>query len=407
MPGFTLRFALAMAAVAAAAGGCATSSTTPTGTEGALADGRETIHVEVAVQEPAPLFSLRDRAFGLLPGTHCTLTNDRGNWEITTPADVSVERSSSPLRLHCRREGYPPVSMELACVTQRSETMKAGAYAFLRMMAMMPPAAPVAAGVGLGAYALYLVAGTAAGAAAGSALAGGPEADICRYSLTGSIQLVMVGPVPAQPGPVAPAPAGPQGGETDPGPSNPLSLLDVVAGGRGTLVYSRTPPGGKVSLHRVALRPSEGVLIALPEGYTLDVERRMATLAGVRYSPPVPLVSGNLSPGTRWSHSGSLAEIHGVGRTSMSSTFEVVGHAPLATAAGTFAAIHVTERRWQGGTAYRIERWIDPLALVPLKEEWKPDGPRAANIHGTGSFSMFDPPFPEGTIEIRFVAGPG
>jgi len=377
------------------------------GTEGPAADdGRETIHVEVAAQAPAPLFTMRDPEFGLLPGTHCTLANDRGTWEITTPADVSVVRSSAPLRLHCRREGYPHVSRELACVTQRAESMKAGAYAFLRMMTLMPPAAPVVAGVGLGAYALYLAAGTAAGAAAGSALAG-PDADICRYSLTGSIQLVMVGAVPAKPAPAAQVQAGPEVWEADPASSNPPSLLDVVAGGRGTLVYSRTPPGGKVSLHRVALRPSEGVLLALPEGYTLDMERRMATLAGVRYSPPIPLVSGNMSPGTRWSHDGSLAEIHGVGRTSMSSSFEVVGRGPLATAAGTFTAMHVTERRWLAGTPYRIERWIEPLTLVPLREEWKLDGPRSGIIHGTGSFSQFNPPFPEGTIEIRFVAGPG
>jgi hypothetical protein len=217
----------------------------------------------------------------------------------------------------------------------------------------------------------------------------------------------MAGPPPAQPALAGPARAEPDPRETDPALSNPASLADVVNGGRGTIVYSHTLPGGKVALHRAALRPSEGVLIALPQGYTLDENRRVATLAGVRFSPPIPIVAKDLSPGAQWSHAGALAEINGLARTATTSSFEVVGRGPLTTPAGTFTAVHVTELRWQASTRYRIERWIDPLALVPLREEWKVDTAPWGGSHGTGSFSHFDPPFPEGTIEIRFVAGPG
>lgn len=395
MPRCLLYPALALAALAAAVGGCA-SPPKPTGSDGTVAGGRQTIHVEVAAQESLPLFSSGTARFGPLPGTRCSLSNDRGTWEIAPPADVSVELSDAPLRLHCRREGYPDASRVLDCVTPRSESMKAGAYAALQMLRAGPIAAPVAAG----AVVLYFAGVMAMGAAAGGALAG-PDADVCRYSLTGAVQVVMAGPPPAQP-----VPAEPDSREADPALSSPASLADVVNGGRGTLVYSRTLPGGQVRFHHAALRPSEGVLLALPEGYTLDMNRHIATFGGVRFSPPLPIVAKDLSPGARWSHDGMLEEIHGLVRAATTSSFEVVGRGPLVTPAGTFTAVHVTELRWQAGGRYRIERWIDPLALVPLREEWKVDLALPGGS-GIGIYSYVHPPFPEGTIEIRFVAGPG
>lgn len=407
MPRSLLHLALAMAAVAAAAGGCA-SQPQSTDAGGTVANGRQTIFVEVAAEEKLPLFSSKTPGFGPLPGTECSLSNDRGTWTVVTPGDVSVELSDAPLRLQCRREGYPDVNRVMACVTPRTESMKAGALAAVQMLKLGPAAAPVAVGVGLGAVVLYLAGAVAMGAAAGGVVSGvEADADVCRYSLTGSIQVVMSGPPPERPAAARPAQAGPDPRETDAALSNPGSLADVVNGGRGTIVYTHTRPGGQVDWHRVAIRPTEGVLLALPQGYTLDESRRMATLAGVRFSPAIPIVSRNLSPGARWSHAGMLEEINGVARLETASSFEVVGRGPLATPAGTFTAVHVTELRWQAGTRYRIERWIDPVALVPLREEWTTDVERARIFHGIGSFSFFDPPFPEGTIEIRFVAGPG
>lgn len=38
----------------------------------------------------------------------CTLRNDKGSWETTTPAFVGVRRSSEDLTVECSREGHPP-----------------------------------------------------------------------------------------------------------------------------------------------------------------------------------------------------------------------------------------------------------------------------------------------------------
>ncbi|MDH3371124.1 MAG: hypothetical protein OEM31_07310 [Gammaproteobacteria bacterium] len=36
----------------------------------------------------------------------CVLSNDSGNWRITTPAEVSVERSANDLLVTCKKEGH-------------------------------------------------------------------------------------------------------------------------------------------------------------------------------------------------------------------------------------------------------------------------------------------------------------
>lgn len=36
----------------------------------------------------------------------CVLSNDSGNWRITTPAQVSVERSANDLLVACKKEGH-------------------------------------------------------------------------------------------------------------------------------------------------------------------------------------------------------------------------------------------------------------------------------------------------------------
>lgn len=40
-------------------------------------------------------------------GASCVVKNKRGDWSISsTPAAVAVERSSSNLHIHCRKDGY-------------------------------------------------------------------------------------------------------------------------------------------------------------------------------------------------------------------------------------------------------------------------------------------------------------
>jgi len=39
-----------------------------------------------------------------MPGVGCVLYNDVGKWFVTTPARVTVRRSSAPLRVDCRKD---------------------------------------------------------------------------------------------------------------------------------------------------------------------------------------------------------------------------------------------------------------------------------------------------------------
>jgi hypothetical protein len=181
--------------------------------------------------------------------------------------------------------------------------------------------------------------------------------------------------------------------------------VDILSSGRGVITYSQTGQGGKVAVSRATLRPAKDMLIVLPRGYALNMNREITAQAGVRYSPPIPIVGSSMAPGTKWSYSGTLEETGGVAHAAVMSSFEVIGREELPTPAGSFPAIHVREIRWQGRSGYRVDRWIDEWALIPLREEWTPHGWRWAGGQGAGSFSQTDPPAMEGTIEIRFLGG--
>jgi hypothetical protein len=390
--------------VLAVAAGCATPPP-PAGTGGTVADGRQTVRVEAAEWQYWQAFPPRRAEFSLLPGTKCTIRNDRGTWELVTPADVTVELSDSPLTLRCAREGYHDKSLELRCVTPRSEATKSGALAGMTLLNPGPAAAPLFVGAGPAGLVLYFAAAAALGATIASATVG-PDPDRCRYSLTGTIQVVMTASAAAARAaePVAPrAPEEP--GIFDPAMSSPASLIDILASGRGTIAYLETAPGGRTTVSRARLRPSNDVLIVLPWGYALNMNREIAAQAGVTYSPPIPIVGSSMSPGSKWTYSGTLRETGGVATGAVTSSFEVVGKEEISTAAGSFPAIHVREIRWQGRSGYRVDRWIDEWALIPIREVWATHGTPWAGGHGTGSFSHFDPPAIQGTLEIRFLAG--
>ena len=42
-----------------------------------------------------------------ISGAHCKLSNDKGEWEMTTPASVMVHRSSNDLLIHCDKDDQP------------------------------------------------------------------------------------------------------------------------------------------------------------------------------------------------------------------------------------------------------------------------------------------------------------
>lgn len=71
-----------------------------------------------------------------LDGVVCTLANDRGRWSATTPARVSVERSTRPLAYTCSKEGFQALQGTVAC----RNGVQRGAYAL-----MVVPAVVVAA----------------------------------------------------------------------------------------------------------------------------------------------------------------------------------------------------------------------------------------------------------------------
>jgi hypothetical protein len=45
-------------------------------------------------------------ASGPVADAKCTLTNAKGNWSLTAPADVDVRRSDSDLQIKCEKTGY-------------------------------------------------------------------------------------------------------------------------------------------------------------------------------------------------------------------------------------------------------------------------------------------------------------
>jgi hypothetical protein len=397
---------MAAVTILAIVAGCA-AAPKPPGTGGTIADGRQTVRVQAGAWGGDPSFGIKgtQSQFIRLPGTKCSMSNDRGTWEFVTPADVSVELSPSALRLGCTREGYRDTAIELRCVSPRSEAMKAGALNSMILLNPGPAAAPLFVGGGVAGVVLYFAATAAVGAAVGSATAG-PDADACRYSLTGALNVVMTASTTAA---AAARPLEPKATqepeEQGLAPSSPASLVDILSSGRGVITYSQTGQGGKVAVSRAALRPSKDVLIVLPRGYALNMNREITAQAGVRYSPPIPIVGSSMAPGTKWSYSGTLEETGGVAHAAVMSSFEVIGREELPTPAGSFPAIHVREIRWQGRSGYRVDRWIDEWALIPLREEWTPHGWRWAGGQGAGSFSQTDPPAMEGTIEIRFLGG--
>jgi hypothetical protein len=336
-----------------------------------------------------------------LPGTKCTFANDRGRWEFATPADVSVELSLAPLSIRCTREGYAEYRDELKCLTAK-EVAAQGAFMALQL-ANPGAAAPAAAGVGVAGILLYVLAAAAIGAATASAVTG-PITDMCSY-VSGSSFTVEMEVRTAAPGIAAARGAEPETVALIPAAaSNPGALPDVLNSGRGTIVYAETSPAGKTSLWRVPLKPSTDVLAVLPQGYRLSPANEILSQRGVRYRPPIPLVAGSLAPGSRWTYSGTVEETHGVGRSPVTSEFQVIGREVVETGAGSFPAIHVREIRWQARSGYRVERWLDEATRFPVREQWLPEGTRWGGSHGTGSFSHFDPPAMEGSIEIRFVS---
>lgn len=168
MRGWKWPFAIALVA------GCA--STPPP----AITEGEEEFemiaHEHVIERDPTSGTQLPGAAFSTVEGLLCTLSNDKGTWTVTTPGKVRLARSSRPLQVECRKEGYRTLKWSVRCVSPRQSAQEGSSHeaalllAMAPLVAIAPPAAlwlaPEAAGIG--AQAAY-------GAGAG------PRADLCSY----------------------------------------------------------------------------------------------------------------------------------------------------------------------------------------------------------------------------------
>lgn len=89
------------------------------------------------------------------------------------------------------------------------------------------------------------------------------------------------------------------------------------------------------------------------------------------YSPPIPLVRLPLTAGQKWQYAGKVSERSALASASISSNFEVLGKASIATPAGEFEVVEIVERREFSGNAFTVHRYVEERHGVILKEAWK------------------------------------
>lgn len=54
----------------------------------------------------------------VIAGAHCSLTNDKGSWMVTTPNTVVVHRSAQDLSVICKKTGIPPAAESFSSSTK-------------------------------------------------------------------------------------------------------------------------------------------------------------------------------------------------------------------------------------------------------------------------------------------------
>jgi hypothetical protein len=106
-----MKKAVLVAAVFASFASLSASAFAAAGVVGATAgDGgaqRTYEHVSVTVSDEK----------GPVSGVQCTLSNDKGSWNVTAPDDASIRRSKGDLTVTCQKSGYDTVTGTLAAGT--------------------------------------------------------------------------------------------------------------------------------------------------------------------------------------------------------------------------------------------------------------------------------------------------
>ncbi len=168
------RGGLAPLASALLSSACATVSVPASAPPQSL--GVATQHWVDAASPGAPILGwgtapLPGNEIAALAGARCTASNDRGSWTVVTPGVLQVLRSSAPLVVICRHEGYRDERIEMRCVHPNARTAAAAVW--------------IASGTGIAAVVALPVAAVAGVLATSTA-------DICVYGGRGDARLEIV-----------------------------------------------------------------------------------------------------------------------------------------------------------------------------------------------------------------------
>jgi hypothetical protein len=179
------------------------------------------------------------------------------------------------------------------------------------------------------------------------------------------------------------------------------SLGEILRSAQRSITYAYDGGNGQESEFEAHPGEASDVLLELPDGAVITMERSLRAYSGMQFDPPIPLAKGALAVGAKWTYAGTFREISGLGNGSVDSSFEVVAKEQLATRAGSFMTYRIRETRWIAGTRYRIERWLDAETLVLLRErnETLAGGPTNG---GTGGY--FIAPTIRSKIDIKGYA---
>jgi hypothetical protein len=147
------------------------------------------------------------------------------------------------------------------------------------------------------------------------------------------------------------------------------ALRDALAGGAVLRYQILNKDVGSRST--VTLRHQQDNIYAGGDGTRLQDLSLLVQDAEFVYSPAIPLFKAPLTPGRKWSHSGSVTSLRGLRNSfRVDCTFEVVGPASVELPTGRIDAVEIREEREMHGNLYRARRFVDERRGLILREVW-------------------------------------
>jgi hypothetical protein len=120
-----------------------------------------------------------------LEGASCSLSNDRGAWQLASPGKVSIE-IGGVLRIECRKDGFHAAKIAIACLEPPNPKATGALVGANVALAAAAPVIVVAAPT-VGAGVLAITGVTALGAGVGYGATPGKERQPCVYAPGDSI----------------------------------------------------------------------------------------------------------------------------------------------------------------------------------------------------------------------------